>query len=86
MGAYSVTGILLMIAMTVAVNLGLNYVPEQYSSFDLTENRLYALTDETKAFLSGLSEDITIYVLAEEGAGDADFSKTLERMADQSGI
>ncbi len=84
-GAYSVTGIILMIALTIAVNLGLNYVPEQYSSFDLTENRLYALTDETKTFLSGLSEDITIYVLAEEGAGDADFSKTLERMADQSG-
>lgn len=84
-GAFSVTGILLMIVLTVVVNLGLNYVPEQYSSFDLTENRLYALTDETKAFLSGLSEDITIYVLAEEGAGDADFSKTLERMADQSG-
>lgn len=84
-GAYSVTGILLAIAAVVAVNLGLNYVPEQYSSFDLTENRLYALTDETKAFLSGLSEDITIYVLAEEGAGDADFSKTLERMSDQSG-
>ena len=83
-GAYSVTGILLAIAAVVAVNLGLNYVPEQYSSFDLTENRLYALTDETKAFLSGLSEDITIYVLAEEGAGDADFSKTLERMADQT--
>lgn len=84
-GAYSVTGILLMIALTVAVNLGLNYVPEQYSSFDLTENRLYALTDETKAFLSELSEDVTIYVLAEEGAGDTDLSKTLERMADQSG-
>lgn len=84
-GTYSVTGILLMIALTVAVNLGLNYVPEQYSSFDLTENRLYALTDETKAFLSELSEDVMIYVLAEEGAGDTDLSKTLERMADQSG-
>lgn len=84
MGAYSVTGILLAIVLTVAINLGLNYVPEQYSSFDLTENRLYALTDETKAFLSGLSEDVTIYVLAEEGAGDADLSKTLERMEDQS--
>lgn len=84
MGAYSVTGILLTIVLTVAVNLGLNYVPEQYSSFDLTENRLYALTDETKAFLSGLSEDVTVYVLAEEGAGDADLSKTLERMEDQS--
>lgn len=85
MGAYSVTGILLAIALTVAINLGLNYVPEQYSSFDLTENRLYALTDETKAFLSELSEDVTIYLLAEEGAGDTDLSKTLERMEDQSG-
>ena len=75
---------MLAIALTVAINLGLNYVPEQYSSFDLTENRLYALTDATKKFLSGLSEDVTIYVLAEEGAGDADFSKTLERVADQS--
>lgn len=84
-GAYSVTGILLAIVLTVAVNFGLNYVPEQYSSFDLTENRLYALMDETKAFLSGLSEDITVYVLAEEGAGDEALSKTLERMADESG-
>ena len=85
LGAYSVLGIFVAIALTVVVNLGLNYVPEQYSSFDLTENRLYALTDETKAFLSELSEDVTIYVLAEEGAGDTDLSKTLERMADQSG-
>lgn len=84
-GAYSVTGIVMAIVLTVAVNLGLNYVPEQYSSFDLTANRLYALTDETKDFLSGLSEDVTIYVLTEEDTGDADFSKTLERMADQSG-
>lgn len=84
LGAYSVSGIIMAIALTVAVNLGLNYVPEQYSSFDLTENRLYALTEETKAFLTGLSEDVTIYVLAEEGAGDADLEKTLERMKDQS--
>ena len=85
LGAYSITGIILAVVLTVAVNLGLNYVPEQYSSFDLTENRLYELTQETKDFLAGMTEDITIYVLADEGAGDPDFSKTLERMADQSG-
>lgn len=85
MGAYSATGILLAIVLTVAVNLGLNYVPEQYSSFDLTSNRLYALTDETKAFLAGLSEDVTIYVLEEEDTADEDLTKTLGRMADQSG-
>lgn len=85
LGAYSVSGILVAIALAVAVNLGFNYVPEQYSSFDLTENKLYALTEDTKTFLAGLSEDVTIYVLEEEGAGDADLEKTLERMKDQSG-
>lgn len=83
-GAYSVTAILLAVALTVAVNIGLNYVPEQYSSFDLTTNKLYALTDETKEFLAGLSEDVTVYVLADEDADDANLSKTLERMADAS--
>ena len=85
LGAYSVSGIIMAVVLTVALNLGLNYVPEQYSSFDLTENRLYALTEETKAFLGELSEDVTIHVLAEEGAGDADLEKTLARIKDQSG-
>ncbi len=85
LGAYSVSGIILAVVLAVAVNLGLNYVPEQYSSFDLTENKLYTLTEETETFLAGLSEDVTVYVLSEEDAGDANLTKTLERMADQSG-
>lgn len=84
-GAYSVSGIILAIALTIAVNLGLNYVPEQYSSFDLTKNKQYALMEETKTFLAGMSEDVTIYVLAEEDGGDEDLKKTLERMKDQAG-
>ncbi len=85
LGAYSVSGIVLAIALTVAVNLGLNYVPEQYSSFDLTENKRYVLTEETKTFLAGMTEDVTIYVLAEKDGGDADLQRTLERMEDQTG-
>lgn len=84
-GAYRLSGIALAVVLTVAVNLSLNYVPEQYSSFDLTKNKRYALQQETKDFLAGLSEDVTIYVLAEQGAGDADLQKTLERVKDQSG-
>lgn len=84
-GAYSVSGIILAIVLTIAVNLGLNYVPEQYSSFDLTQNKQYALLEETKTFLADLTEDVTIYVLAEEDGGDADLQKTLERMQDQAG-
>ena len=84
LGAYSVSGIVTAIALTVIVNLGLNYVPEQYSSFDLTENKLYTLLEETEDFLDGMTEDVTIYVLADEESGDADLGKTLERMKDRT--
>lgn len=88
LGAYSVSGIVLAIVLTVAVNLGFNYVPEQYSSFDLTQNRLYALTQETKDFLADLSEDVTIYVLEEEGVQydemESRLVKTLELMQERS--
>lgn len=85
LGAYSVSGIVLAVGLTVAINIGLNYVPERYSSFDLTENKRFALMEETKTFLDGMTEDATIYVLAEEDGGDADLQKTLERMKEQTG-
>lgn len=80
LGVYSVAAIFLMAVLTVAVNLGLNYVPDQYTSYDVTANKLYTLTDDTKAMVSNLAEDITIYVLAEESAKDEDLDKTLTQM------
>lgn len=84
LGAYSVSGIIAAVVLTVAVNLGLNYVPERYSSFDLTQNRLYALTKETKDFLADLSEDVTVYVLAEESAMDNQLKRSLDLMQERS--
>ncbi|MCD7725890.1 MAG: Gldg family protein [Clostridiales bacterium] len=85
LGAYSVSAVLVMAALTIAVNLGLNYVPDQYTSFDVTANKIYTLTDDTKEMLSGLTEDITIYVLAEEASKDEDLDKTLTQMENLSG-
>lgn len=80
LGAYSVVTILAMAVLTIAVNLGLNYVPDQYTSFDVTANKIYTLTDDTKKMVSGLTDDITIYVLAEEASKDEDLDKTLTQM------
>lgn len=85
LGAYSVTGILVMTGLTVAVNVLLNYVPERYTSFDVTSNDLYTLTEETKEFIQGLQSDVTIYVLAGETGKNEDLDKTLMRMAELSG-
>lgn len=80
LGAYSIVGILVMGVLTIAVNLGLNYVPDQYTSFDVTANKIYTLTDDTKEMISNLTDDITIYVLTEEASKDEDLDKTLTQM------
>lgn len=84
LGAYSVMGMAVMTAMTVVVNVILNYVPDQYTSFDVTINNLYTLTNETKEFVQGLTEDVTIYVLVDENGKNEDLDKTLSRMEELS--
>lgn len=80
LGAYSVCSILLMAVLVVAVNLLLNYVPDQYTSYDVTANKMYTLTDDTKDMVTKLTDDITIYVLTEEASKDEDLDKTLTQL------
>ncbi len=79
LGAYSIVNILLTAILTIGVNLGLNYVPDQYTSFDVTANKLYTLTEDTERIIGGLSQDVTINVLSEEAAKDEDLDRTLQQ-------
>lgn len=79
MGAYSIANILLAAALTIGVNIGLNYVPDQYTSFDVTANKLYTLTEDTERIVGGLSQDVTINVLTEDAAKDEDLDRTLQQ-------
>lgn len=83
-GAYSIFNILAAAALTVLVNIGLNYVPEQYTSYDVTVNKLFTLTDDTIQFMSGLTRDVTIYVLADTGSKDSDVDRLLNQLQDYS--
>lgn len=80
LGAYSVMGIVAAAVVTVLINLGLNYVPDQYTAFDVTANKLYTLTEDTKERIGGLEEDVHIYVMADEAAKDEDLDKTLQQI------
>lgn len=79
LGAYSTANILVGAILTVAVNLGLNYVPDQYTSIDVTANKIYTLTEDTVQAVGNLTQDITIYVLADETSKDSDLDKTLQQ-------
>lgn len=80
MGAYSIFNILVAIALTILVNVGLNYVPEQYTSFDVTVNKIFTLTEDTIQYVKNLSRDVTIYVLADDNSKDGDVDLMLKNL------
>ena len=79
-GAYSIFHVLAAAALTVLINIGLNYIPDQYTSYDVTVNRIFTLTDDTVSFVSGLTQDVTVYVLADEEAKDGDIDRMLTKL------
>lgn len=78
-GAYSSGLVVLGIAITVFVNMVVGNLPENMKKIDVTTEKLYSLTEQTKDFLGTLQEDVTIYVLANEKSMDTLVVQTLER-------
>lgn len=79
-GSYGIFNVLVAAVLVVLVNLGLNYVPERYTSFDVTTNRIFTLTEEAIQVAGSLSQDVTIYVLADENSKDADVDRVLQQL------
>lgn len=80
LGAYSVANILCAVIVTIVINLGLNYIPDRYTSLDVTANKIYTLTKDTRQLIGALEQDITIYVLADEASKDSDLDRTLQQL------
>lgn len=58
-------------AVVVAVNLIVGALPNKYTVWDLTTNKLYSLTQDSIDYVSDLDEDVTIYVLNTEDHTDS---------------
>lgn len=78
-GAFSMGLIGVALAVVVFVNLIGTKLPEGLRAIDVTSQKLYSVTEETKRVLSALEEDVTIYVLENENAQDETLGKMLER-------
>lgn len=80
LGAYSIFNIIAAAALAILINVGISYVPEQYVSYDVTANKIFTLTEDTVQFVTNLSQDVTIYVLADEASKDWDLDNTLRQL------
>lgn len=78
-GYYSVVMTAFVIALIVVVNLIVNALPSNYTKFDFSEQGLYTLSDQTKKLVKGLNEDVTIYLVAQQGNESKGLTEILDK-------
>ena len=71
----------LAVALAVVVNLAAGQVPANVRELDVSDNQLYEVSDTSRAFLSGLDQDVEVVVLAEPDRIDPRITKFLDRYA-----
>lgn len=77
-GAYSTGLVAVVLALAVVLNLAAGKLPAKFTQFDVTDQKLYTLTEQTVELLKGLEQDVTIYVLASEEEMNEVVAKTLQ--------
>jgi ABC-2 type transport system permease protein len=75
-GGYSIFAVLIVIAIAVAINYFAAALPASATQIDMTANRLYSVSDQTKQVVGGLSKDVTVYWVVRSNYEDS----TLEKM------
>ena len=80
----AIGAVLLVLVLVILLNLIVRAVPTKYTEFDLSEAGLYTLSDSSKDIAHALTQDVTIYYLAETGSEDAIITKLLDRYASES--
>ena len=78
-GTYSfVMGVIVLAALIVA-NLLVGALPSKVTDIDVSGTGLTEISDGTAKFVSGMTEDVTIYWLCEDGVEDEQFRLLLSR-------
>jgi ABC-2 type transport system permease protein len=77
-GGYAALLILAAVVIVVVINLLVDQIPWKA---DLSENKLFTLSDQTKKIVSGLNTDITIATLAKVGQDNAMIKEALQKYA-----
>lgn len=83
-GSYSAFAAAVVIVIAVVVNLMAGALPADKTEIDLTSQAIFTLSDQTKRIVSGLDQDVTLYLLAQSGSEDDTVTRLLDRYASLS--
>lgn len=78
-GSYSLAVTAIVLAILVAVNVLVSVLPTSATRYDISATKLYSITSNTKAVISGLTEDVTIYWIVQADQEDEVISNLLDK-------
>ncbi len=78
-GSYTVAVCLAAVVIVVLLNVLLAQIPANVARADVTQEGLFTLSDQTRQIVSGLNEDVTVYLVAETGSEDTAMLELLDR-------
>ena len=78
-GTYRVSMVAFGCIAVVLVNLIAGKLPSQYLKYDVSAQKLFTTGEQTEEIVKGLDEDITLYLIAQQGSEDATLQELLER-------
>ena len=84
-GAYSIGLTAVAVAVVIVVNLVAGRLPESVKNVDISDNKIYEITDTSKKLLKKLDKKVEIKVLAEKAAADERIKTFLSKYAALSG-
>ena len=80
-GIYTVSVAAVAVVIAVLINMLVGYIPVKYTKFDTSGLELHKISEETEKIVSTVENDVTLYLIVEEGMQDLYVSGLLERYA-----
>lgn len=80
-GTYRASMVVFACVAAVLVNLTAGKLHSQYLKYDVSDQKLFTTGDQTAEIVKGLDEDITLYLIAQQGSEDATLQELLDRYA-----
>lgn len=62
-GSFSAAMVLVVLAIIVVINLIFTKIPNKYTDFDISQNKLYSIGEESLELLKNVEKEVTIYYL-----------------------
>ncbi|NLL51376.1 MAG: GldG family protein [Peptococcaceae bacterium] len=80
-GTYAAGITAIVIAIVIVLNLIVGQLPSHFVQLDITDNKLYTITETSKNYLANLDKEVEIMVVAEQGRADERITKFLDKYA-----